>query len=282
MKGIVVAIKYGIYSVLVDGNIFQTSPRGLFKSKDRKIVVGDKVELEEDNFLIVNKLERTSFIKRPEIANIDQILIVFSLSKPSFSYFLACKYLTFANYYSIPAKLVLTKSDIAEKIDEEEIVKTFSSIGVDTYVISNKTNDGIEEVKKVLENKITCLMGQSGVGKSSLLNSLDENLNREIGEYSEALGRGKHQTKEVVLLPFLGGFIADTPGFSSLELDMTPLEVARYFPGFINKATKCYYSDCLHQSESRCEIKKSLEEGNISSILYENYLKLLEEVKNNG
>ena len=123
-------------------------------------------------------------------------------------------------------------------------------------------------------------MGQSGVGKSSLLNAIDPNFTREIGEYSEALGRGKHKTKEVVLLPYLNGYIADTPGFSSLELNLSKLEIAHYFPGFKDLYLSCFYSNCLHLNEKECKVTEAVKEGNIPSIAYESYIKLLSEEEN--
>ena len=280
MIGIVVAIQCGVYSVEVDGVIYQTSPRGIFRKNHQKIAVGDRVVLDDTNFIITDVLDRTSFIKRPYIANVDQMVMVFSLVEPEFSYFLACKYLTYANSLGIKARLVLTKTDrVSDKNYVNEIVNNFNKIGVEVSLLSSKNKDGVEEIKKLLANKVSCLMGQTGVGKSSMLNSIDPDFAREIGEYSSALGRGKHQTKEVVLLPFKGGYIADTPGFSSLELDLKKEEVAKFFPGMEDLALTCYYSNCSHVSEPKCAVKAAIEEGNIPSIFYESYLQLLKEIE---
>ena len=283
MIGTVVAIQCGIYSVDVDGVIYQTSPRGLFRMKHQKVMVGDKVILDETNFIITDVLERSSFIKRPCLANAEQMILVFSLVEPEFSYFLACKYLTYANSLGIKAKLVLTKSDrIKDKKEIDEIKNNFNKIGIETFVISSKSKEGIDIVRSLFRNNISCLVGQTGVGKSSLLNSIDEDFAREVGEYSKALGRGKHQTKEVILLPFNGGYIADTPGFSSLELDLSKREISKCFPGMEKASLECYFSDCLHVSEGKCAVKKLVEEGNIPSIIYESYLQLLKESDLNG
>ena len=282
MVGIIVKISYGIYSVDVDGTIYNTSPRGLFRNGHKKLVVGDKVILNSDNFLIDDVLERDNFLLRPSIANVDQMLLIFSLNEPTFSYFLACKYLTFASINNVEAKLILTKNDIDDKFEAQNIKECFSKIGIETYIVSSKNGQGVDEIRKLLEDKISVLVGQSGVGKSSLLNAIDPSFTRDVGEYSKALGRGKHETKEVILLPYLGGYIADTPGFSSLELIASPNEVAKAFPGFDTYWQKCFYNDCLHDKEKSCEIKKAVEEGNIPSIIYECYLKLLLEVKGNG
>lgn len=282
MEGIIIAISCGIYSVLVDKVVYQTSPRGLFRKNKIKPVVGDHVLLDTENFLITDVLPRTSLLKRPPIANVNQILLVFSLSEPSYSHYLTLKYLCYANYLGVPSRVILTKTD---KLDEEkealEIKKTLESVGVETYLVSNKTKEGVEEVKALINGKISCLIGQTGAGKSSLLNNIDPAFNREIGEYSKALGRGKHQTKEVVLLPILDGYIADTPGFSSLELDIPYTEISHYFPGMKEAYLNCFYSNCMHISEKKCAVKEKFSNENIPSIIYDSYLKLIEELKEN-
>ena len=278
MEGIIVSIKYGTYLVNVNGVIYQTSPRGLLKFKD-KLYVGDRVLLSSDNYIIIDVLERSSLLKRPPISNVSQILLIFSLKEPEFSYYLAFKYLTYANFNGIKASLILTKADKSNEEEYREIKETFEKIGIKTFVTSSKKKEGIEEIKNLFKDNVSVLIGQSGVGKSSLLNAIDENFTREVGEYSLALGRGKHKTKEVLLLPYMDGFIADTPGFSSLELEMNKLQVAQYFPSFENDALECFYSNCLHISEKNCKIKEKVSGGEIPAIAYENYLKLIEEVE---
>ena len=278
MEGIIISNRYGVYSVLSNGVIYNCSLKGLLKFKN-KIYVGDRVILDDVHFQIMDMFERKSYLKRPSISNIDQILLVFSLKEPDFSYYLAFKYLTYASFNNIDASLVLTKADKSSEKEISEIKDVFTKLGIKVYVTSSKTKEGVDEITSMFANKITVLVGQSGVGKSSLLNAIDENYLREVGDYSLALGRGKHKTKETVLLPYKDGFIADTPGFSSLELDMNKLEVAEYFPSFKDDATKCYYSNCLHISEKNCKIKDKVNSGEIPAIAYENYLKLLEEVE---
>lgn len=278
MDGLIVKSKYGTYSVLADGVIYQVTARGVFKNKKIKLMVGDLVSLSEGNFVINSIQPRKSELNRPNIANIDQILIVFSLREPNFSYHMALKYLTHANKNNIPASLVLTKSDICEEDEEiNQISSAFKSIGVPVYVVSNKTKKGIEEIRLLFKDKITCLMGQSGVGKSSLLNVINPDYQRSIGEYSKALGRGKHETKETILLPYENGFIADTPGFSSLDLDLSKEDLAIFYPSFANLYTKCYFSNCLHISEKKCAVKEYLEKNDIPKVIYDTYLKLSEE-----
>lgn len=276
MIGTVVSKKYGMYVINSDGVFYNASIRGTLKFKDR-LYVGDEVYFSETNYIIENVLERKSLLKRPAIANVDQMVLVFSLVEPDFSYFLAFKYLTYANYNEIPAVIVLSKSDKSDDSLAKEIKEVFSTLNIPVYLTSSKSQQGINEVKELLKGKKSVLVGQSGVGKSSLLNAIDSSFTREVGEYSMALGRGKHQTKEVVLLPYLNGYIADTPGFSSLDLELSKLEIAHYYPGFKDLYLDCYYSNCLHIKEKECKIIKAVNEGIIPSIAYDNYLKLLQE-----
>ena len=276
MIGYVVSKKYGQYIVEADGVFYNAMVRGTLKLKDR-VYVGDQVLLSDDNYVIYEILERKSLLKRPQISNVEQMVLVFSLVEPEFSYYLAFKYLTYANYNEVPALIVLSKADKADASIIEEIKQVFGKLNIPVYVTSSKKQEGIEEVKNLFREKISVLVGQSGVGKSSLLNAIDPNYTREIGEYSEALGRGKHQTKEVVLLPYADGYIADTPGFSSLDLNLSKLEIAHYFPGFKDLYLNCFYSNCLHQNEKECKVKEAVKEGIIPSIAYENYIKLLSE-----
>ncbi len=278
MRGRIVSSSCGVYSIDVDGVIYNAPARGLFRNIGVKPTVGDDVEIAEDNYVIKHVYERVSFLKRPPIANIDQMLIVESLKEPEFSYLLAFKYLTYANMNGINAKIILTKSDKEEdKALIDEIVNNFKMMNIETYVVSNKTLEGLQEVKKLFANHVTCLIGQSGVGKSSLINSIDKDFERKVGEYSYALGRGKHQTKEVILLPYEGGYIADTPGFSSLELELYKENLAQFYPGFTDLYTKCYFSNCLHITEGKCLVKEQFENGNFPKIAYDCYLKLSEQ-----
>ena len=278
MKGLIVALSCGVYSVSSEGIIYNVTARGVFRNQGVKPMVGDEVEFNPETMVIGVIYPRRSALKRPPIANISQIILVFSLKEPDFSYLLAFKYLTYANMHNIKANLVLTKID--KGVDEalvNEIKEVFNSVGVNTYFVSNKTKEGLDEVKGLFSNEISCVMGQTGVGKSSLINAIDANYEREIGEYSFALGRGKHRTKEVILLPYQGGYIADTPGFSSLDLNLFKEDLAAFFPAFNHLYNKCYFTNCLHLSENKCAVKDTINEGKISKKAYECYQKLLDE-----
>lgn len=280
MKGLVISSLYGKYTLFSNGSKLDQlfTLKGALQKQKVRIVAGDYVEYDENDSTIISRYERKSYIKRPEIANIDYLVIVSSLKEPTFSFDLIFKYLTYANACSIKPVIVITKTDIGDEAIVNQIKEIFTKLGIKLFFISNKTLEGLNEIKEFLNGQVFCLMGQSGVGKSSFLNSIDSNFQRAIGQYSEALGRGKHQTKETILFPYNGGFIADTPGFSSLELNLDKQELAHYFPGFMERYTSCEYSDCLHISEKNCKVKEALTSGDIPSIAYDCYIKMLEEI----
>lgn len=276
--GLVIRAKYGVFDVKNENEIISCKIFGTTKKKQGNPIGGDYVSFDENEKMIKEIKERKNSLIRPSVSNIDLMLVIFSLREPDFSYHLALKYFTYINKYNIPASLVLTKMD--KNVPNEEINKikdTFNKLGINVYVISNKTKEGLAEVKALFKDKITALCGQSGVGKSSLLNAIDENYKRSEGEYSSALGRGKHETKETILLPYEGGYIADTPGFSSLDLELYKEDLAKFFPSFMDKHVDCYFSNCLHISEKRCVIKEALLNEEIPQIAYDTYLKLSEE-----
>ena len=144
---------------------------------------------------------------------------------------------------------------------------------------SSKQNKGIDEIKEIFKDQVTVITGQSGVGKSTLLNALDISLNLETNQISKALGRGKHTTRHVELMNLYDGYVADTPGFSSLELEMEPIEAARAYHDFDEYATDCKFRGCLHDSEPHCAVKEAVDEGKISKERYEHYLIMLKELK---
>ncbi len=279
MKGIIVASVCGLYKVRVNEEEFCVSARGLFKHKKRKLVVGDFVEFDPNENIITDVYEQRNFFIRPLIANVDQAAIVMSIKEPEFSMFLVDKFLTYINYNEVKPLVIITKLD---KVSDDSIVEIYKNIiesyGIKVILFSKVTKEGIDEIEECFKNKVTVLMGQSGVGKSSLLNTIVPSYKRMVGEYSEALGRGKHQTKEVVLLPYKNGYIADTPGFSSLDIELTPQDVNSSFPLIKDYIGKCFFSNCLHEHEKNCKVK--LEVGiNIPKQTYENYLLLLKEAK---
>lgn len=280
MIGKVLSTIGGVYEVMtLDGQILKTKPLGILKHKKIKIIIGDQVEVNVNEGTLTDVYERKNILIRPRISNIDLGIVVMSLDKPSFSSYLLDKFLTLLNLSNIKPLVVLTKIDlIDEKKLIDEIIYNYSLLGVKVIPYSKKTLQGVDEIREIIKGKTVSFMGQTGVGKSSLINIIDCNYKRKEGEFSLALGRGKHETKEVVLLPYLDGFIGDTPGFSSLELDIYKEDLTKYFPLFKDYYTECKYSNCLHQNEPGCKIKLLLKENKICLENYQNYLTILNEL----
>ncbi len=280
MDGLIIGASSSLYYVQSEGVIYRVTPRGLFRKEKLHVLVGDYVSFDESRGYIEKVYERKNTLKKPAIANVDQILIVISLREPDFSLYLLLKYLTYANYYGITAKVILTKSDLDDKEHIDYVKDLLTKLKVEHYIISNKTMNGFDTVKNIFTKHISVLMGQTGVGKSSFLNALDPNFSREVGDYSYSLNRGKHKTTYTILLPYLQGYVADTPGFSSLDLELSVDELAKFFPLFNPTYLSCYYNDCKHMSEPKCEVKKQLDEGIIPQEVYDIYCKMYDEILN--
>ena len=262
--------------LLEDKRIISVSPRGKIQFNNQTLLVGDDVEI------IDNRIEkvypRKNVLYRPKIANIDLGIIVMSLSQPNFSSYLLDKFLSLLNYCNIMPLIVLTKDDLINEIDIDKIILDYKQIGIE-IIVKNKNDDSkIEYIKSLLKNKVSFVIGQTGVGKSTLINTLFPSFNLKEGEYSKALNRGKHQTKEVRLLYQDGIYIADTPGFSSLELKLYKDELKDYFPFFSLIKENCYFINCLHDKETNCKIKEAVKNNIIPLEHYQNYLKLLSEL----
>ena len=279
MEGKILANLRGIYTIYSSGVCFNVSSRGNLRHKNITPLVGDDVIFDEMSMTIEEVKNRKNELIRPKSSNIDQLYVAMSLKEPDYSLELIYKFLTYANMNEIPAKLVLTKADLVSDFTEINILKDdLAKLGIDTFIISPKAKEEIASLKESLKGKTTIIMGQTGVGKSTLMNEIDPSFNRLIGEYSTALNRGKHKTKEVILYAYEDGFIGDTPGFSSLELDIYKEDLAHFFPGYNSYYLDCYFSNCLHQNEKDCKIKENIALGNLSKNAYEVYLKLLSEL----
>jgi ribosome biogenesis GTPase / thiamine phosphate phosphatase len=277
MQGIVIALNFGTFLIDVGGIHYLCH----FPKTDKqalKPVVGDKVILDEEGKSIVNVLPRQSFIKRPRIANIARLYVVTSLKEPAYSFLLNAMFLTFAKFYNLDAALVINKIDMVHHDAYPSSLNYFKQIGLPLYYVSTKTKEGIAELIHSFGHGIYAFSGQTGVGKSSLLNVIDPLMQRSIGDYSHALGRGKHQTKEVVLFRYKDSFIADTPGFSSLELVMNKKDAAINFPGFDVYMNVCKFSNCTHTTEPECGVKLDVERGKIPLEVYEAYCRLIQKL----
>lgn len=263
------------YTVKVDNNLYVCKARGKFRNLGITPLVGDNVEIDEKNNYILNILERKNELVRPSVSNIDQAVIVTSVKIPDFSSNLLDKLLNIIEFNNIKPIICFTKLDLLSESELEyiqDIQKYYKKIGYEVY---NNTDDSLKEI---FRNKITVFAGQSGAGKSSLLNRLDSNLNLEIGEVSIALGRGRHTTRHTELIEVLGGLIADTPGFSALDFkDMENTDIRDNFVEFNDYKETCEYKDCMHINETKCGIKENVLNGNILKSRYDNYLKFIEK-----
>ena len=279
MEGKILANIRGVYTIYSNGVNYNVFSRGHLRHENKKLLVGDNVVFDDETLTIEDVLDRKNELVRPKSANIDELLIAMSLKEPDYSVELIYKFLTYTNMNNIPASVILTKADLVTDFSDINILKNdLEKLGIKVFILSPKDKEGIQELKEHLKGKSTLFMGQTGVGKSTLMNEIDPAFNRLIGEYSTALNRGKHKTKEVVLFPYNDGYIGDTPGFSSLELDLFKEDLATYFPGYTKYYLDCYFSDCLHQNEKDCKIKEEIANGNLSKVAYEVYLKLLNEL----
>lgn len=279
MHGKIISTVGGIYVVYAEGVNYRLFPKGIFRHKKEHLLVGDDVEFDDLNFVITDISNRQNELIRPKVANVDVLLITISVVEPELSLELLYKFLTYANMNKIKASVIFTKTDCLDDFSHLDKIKSdLEKLSIKSYYLSKDNNSEIEELKKDIKGKVAIFMGQTGVGKSSTINHIDPSYERKIGEYSNALGRGKHKTKEVILLPFEDGFIGDTPGFSSLELNLFKEDLAIYFPGYSDLYNECYFSNCLHQNEKQCRIKEEIEKGNLSKEGYEVYLKLLSTI----
>ncbi len=263
------------YTVISDNKLYICKARGKFRKLGITPLVGDNVEINEQDKYILNILPRKNELERPSVANIDQAIIVTSVKIPDYSSNLLDKLLTIIEYNNIKPIICFTKLDLLNEEELEEINKVkdyYMSIGYEVY---DNTSD---KLKDIFKDKITVFAGQSGAGKSSLLNRLDNSLNLETGEVSYALGRGKHTTRHTELINVLGGLIADTPGFSAITLNnMKKEDIRDNFIEFNKYKENCEYSDCMHINEKNCAIKDKVKNNIILKSRYDNYIKFIEK-----
>lgn len=274
MTGRITRIISNLYTVEVDGKTYECRARGKFKNMGLTPLVGDIVEIDEKENYILEIHERKNSMERPMIANVDCCVVVSSLKRPDFKPYLLDKMLTNVMLHDITPIVCFTKYDLlssSEKREYRNLIKYYNSIGIKTM-----TNKKLGKLKKLLKNKVVVLTGQTGVGKSTLLNKIDASLNLKTDDISEALGRGKHTTRHVELFKYKNILLADTPGFSALDIDSLQKDQIRFtFPEFKND--KCKYQNCMHNHEKGCQVLEDLESGKIRKSRYESYRKMVEE-----
>lgn len=291
-QGIIYQSISGFYYVWSGNETYATKPKGLFRHTNEKPLVGDRVVFETDEedteseSRIVEILARKNQLVRPAIANVDEAIIVISLIEPDFSYNLLDYFLVNAESYSIHSMIVLSKYDLlVESLGQEaadnkvqEIQKIYEQL---TYsvVIANGTDDAAQQVGQLIKEATYVVMGQSGVGKSTLLNNLISNLEIETNEISQSLNRGKHTTREVTLYPYKQGFIADTPGFSAMDfLHVEKEDLRFFFPEILDYGHQCQFRTCMHINEPKCAVKEAVLQGHIAKSRYHSYQQLYEKL----
>ena len=272
MKGQIVKILSNLYFVNDGSKVHECHSRGKFRNDKITPVVGDYVVFDDENNYILEILPRKNYLIRPLVSNIDQGIIVTSVKHPDFSSNLLDKLITVMEHNDIEPILCFSKWDLLTEDETDKIENICSYYEKIGYVTVKNTE--LDRIKDLLKDKTSVFTGQTGAGKSTLMNHLDSNLNLETGEISLALGRGKHTTRHVELIEMYGGKVLDTPGFSSIDFsNLTKEEIKNTFIEFDNYL--CPFRDCMHINEKECEVKRNVENGNILASRYENYQKFL-------
>lgn len=288
MQGKIIKGIGGFYYVHAeDGEIYECRAKGIFRKEKIKPLVGDDTEIsiistEERTGNVDKILKRRNTLIRPAAANVDQAMVVFAVSSPKPNLNLLDRFLISMKQQEIPVIICFNKTDLVDQEEEQRLAKIYQKSGCRTCFISVSHNKGIEEVQELLEGKTTIVAGPSGVGKSSLTNALQSEICVEVGEVSKKIDRGKHTTRHTELIVLRKNtYFMDTPGFSSLYLTGIEYEELReYFPEFTEYEPYCRFQGCMHLSEPDCAVKEALQEGKISSVRYENYMQMAQELKN--
>ena len=286
MQGLIVENISNLYKVKTDDKIYETTARGKFKKDEISPVVGDFVDItvtdEEKNIAVIEKIEeRKVYIKRPKLANITQIIFVVSSKDPKPDLLMLDKQLAFAEYIGVKAIIVLNKTDLDKKQEFENIKKIYSEIGYNIILTNAKQRKGIEELKEMLKNNVNAFSGNSGVGKSTLINGIFNKDVTQEGEISKRNKRGKNTTTSVKLYEIDDNtYIADTPGFSTFDIsEIESKDLYKYFKEFEQFVDNCEFVGCTHIKEENCGIKKAVEEGKIDKTRYERFCKIYNELK---
>ena len=288
MQGKIVKGIAGFYYVYVEeAGIYECKAKGVLRKLKVKPLVGDMVEmsvLDEEKKLgnVDEILPRKNELIRPAVANIDMALVIFAAQKPQPNFNLLDRFLCMMEFQHVPVTICFNKLDLITEEEQERLKQIYEPAGYSVIFTSAMEQYHIAELKKLLSGKTTAVAGPSGVGKSSLINALQDNIQMETGQISEKIERGKHTTRHSELIPISDHtFIMDTPGFSSMDVPGFEKEdLWTCYPEFVEYEPFCRFQGCSHIHEPDCGIKNALEEGKISKIRYENYVLLYEELKN--
>ncbi|MER1246382.1 ribosome small subunit-dependent GTPase A [Bacillus sp. C10(2022)] len=285
-EGKIIKALSGFYYVLDGDQVIQCRGRGVFRKNKVIPLVGDDVVYQADNDkegYILEIKDRFNELVRPPISNVDQAVLVFSAKEPTFSTSLLDRFLVLVEAGDIRPIICITKMDLVDddalKEQIHQYAEDYRNIGYSVYLTSMKSGRGIEDIIPHFQDKITVFAGQSGVGKSSLLNAISPDLELKTAGISAHLGRGKHTTRHVELIDINGGLVADTPGFSSLEFAGIEAEdLGQTFLEIGEKSAECKFRGCLHIKEPNCAVKRAVENGEIAQYRYNHYVEFLTEI----
>ena len=281
LEGIITKGIGGFYYVEAADRIFECKARGVFRKNGLTPLVGDRVYITENvnaENTIDEILERKNFMNRPPVANIDNLLLVLSTTSPKPNFLVADKLIACAEYKEIEPIIIISKSDLES---DSQIKAVYAKSGIE--VISLEDTGAIDRIKELMKGKINALTGNSGAGKTTLINRLDANVKLSTGEISEKLGRGRHTTRQAELFKICGGFVIDTPGFSSFELQkgefITKEDLPYCFREFRPYLGECKFSTCSHIADKGCKICEAVKNGEISETRHSNYVSLYNSAK---
>ena len=285
MQGKIVKGIAGFYYVDVIGSgVYECKAKGIFRKEKKKPLVGDYavidvIDEEKKTGNLIEICPRKNTLIRPAVANVDQALVIFAVSRPNPNLGLLDRFLVTMARQGLPTVICFNKLDLKEEC--EDLRRIYEKSGCRVIFTSTKTNEGIEDVKKLLSGKTTTVAGPSGVGKSSMINLLSPHAEMEIGEVSQKIERGKHTTRHSELFRIeKETYLIDTPGFSSLYLEnLEANELKNYFPEFEPYEQSCRFLGCVHAKEPDCAVKMAVSDGEISKERYDSYLGLYEELK---
>ena len=278
-SGIITKCLGGLYTVESPDGIYECKARGVFRAKGISPAVGDRVELRGG--VITEVAERRNYLIRPPLANLDQIIFIVSTVSPAPNFLILDKFIAIAEFKGIEPVVIITKTDLG---DSSAVREVYSSIGITTLEVDYSDERSVQSVRDLLAGKVSAFTGNSGAGKSTLLNAVDPTLDIPTGEISKKLGRGRHTTRHAELYKLReGGYIADTPGFSTFETNRYDVirkeELAGCFREFEDYRDECRFRDCSHTCEKGCAVIEAVKQGIIPEIRHQSYCAMYEEAK---